>query len=104
MQLISKPFGGYKNVLEIDDVYFEDDYLPAYVKESLKISKREEQFNIKINTVANALGMKNTRWGRMTIIMFAFWAVLTSIACFLKPDFLNLTLSLMGLFIFLDPQ
>jgi hypothetical protein len=35
MQLISKPFGGYKNVLEIDDIYFEDEYMPSNVKNLL---------------------------------------------------------------------
>ena len=35
MQLISKPFGGYKNILEIDDIYFEDEYMPSNVKNLL---------------------------------------------------------------------
>jgi hypothetical protein len=27
MQLISKPFGGYRNIIELDDVHLEDPFL-----------------------------------------------------------------------------
>lgn len=27
LQVIAKPFGGYRNILEIDDVHFEDGFL-----------------------------------------------------------------------------
>ena len=29
MQLICKPFGGYRNILNVDDLYFEDDMMPG---------------------------------------------------------------------------
>jgi hypothetical protein len=32
LQIITKPFGGYRNVLEIEDIYFEDQYLPDNLK------------------------------------------------------------------------
>jgi len=32
MQLISKPFGGYKNILEIDDIHFDDALVSKDVK------------------------------------------------------------------------
>jgi hypothetical protein len=60
--------------------------------------------NVKFNKVANAIGMKNTRWGRLTIIMFGIWTTLTCLTCFMKYDFLNLTMGLVGLFMLLDPQ
>lgn len=28
LQLIAKPFGGYRNIIDIDDIYFEDAYVP----------------------------------------------------------------------------
>ena len=34
MQIISKPFGGYRNILEIDDLHFEDAFLTKDMKES----------------------------------------------------------------------
>jgi hypothetical protein len=30
--LIAKPFGGYINILEIDDIHFEDALLPQNIK------------------------------------------------------------------------
>lgn len=54
--------------------------------------------------IAGNMGMRNTRWARLTIIMFGLWTILTGICCFQKPDFLNLTIGMMGLFIMLDPQ
>lgn len=53
--------------------------------------------------IASTIGMKNTKWARLTIIMFAFWTFLTGVCCFQKADFLNLTVGMMGLFIMLDP-
>lgn len=50
------------------------------------------------------MGMKDTRWARLTIIMYGIFALGTSFICFQKPDFLNLTLAICGLFILLDPQ
>lgn len=32
LQHIAKPFGGYRNVLEIDDVHFEDGFLDLEMK------------------------------------------------------------------------
>ena len=82
MQLISKPFGGYKNILEVDDIYFEDAFLTKDMKGYLKVSKREEDASLTFNIIANKLGMKETRWARVTIIMFFLWTMGTSIACF----------------------
>lgn len=104
MQLISKPFGGYRNILEIDDIHFDDAFLTHEQKEFLKVSDREKQLGMKFGLFANNLGMKNTRWGRLTIILFGLWAMFTAFVCFEKPDFLNLTIAILGLFIFLDPQ
>ena len=54
--------------------------------------------------MAANMGMKNTKWARLTIMMFGVYALGTSFICFQKPDFLNLTLALCGLFMLLDPQ
>lgn len=91
MQIISKPFGGYRNILEIDDIHFEDAFLTKDMKEFLKVTDKEQEYNITFNMVANKMGLKNTRWGRLTIILFGVWAVLTSVVCFEKPDFLNVS-------------
>jgi len=94
MQLISKPFGGYRNVLEIDDIYFEDPMVSDDIKKSLKITKKEEDLSVKFNTVATAMGMhKDTRWGRAAIILVGIWTLYTSLVCFQKPDFLNVSSS-----------
>ena len=82
MQIISKPFGGYRNILEIDDIHFEDAFLTKDMKEFLKVSDKEQEYNIKFNMIANSMGMKNTRWGRLTIICFGMWSILTSVVCF----------------------
>ena len=91
MALISKPFGGYKNILEIDDIHFEDAFLSKNMKEYLKVSKREEDLSLAFNMVASKVGMKDTRWARVTIIMFFIWTMCTSIVCFQKADFLNVS-------------
>lgn len=46
LQLIAKPFGGYRNILEIDDIFFEDAYVPQGVKEFLKVHSLEEKANV----------------------------------------------------------
>lgn len=102
--MISKPFGGYNNILEIDDIHLEDPILPHSTKELLKVSYAEERLNLKFNSVVGAFGMQNTRWGRLAIVLFLLWTMCTSIVCFMKPDFLNLTIGMIGLFMFLDPQ
>lgn len=104
LKLISEPFGGFRNVLEVDDIHFEDPLLPQEYKNRLKVSAKEEALNQQFNAVTNTLGMRQTQWGRLTIFMFAMWSVLTSITCFQKADFLNQTLAVLGLSIFLDPQ
>ena len=101
--MISKPFGGYRNILEIDDIHFEDPLLSKNVKEYLKIRPKEHELNIKFNMIAGKMGLSNTRWARVTIIMFGLWTICTSLVCFQKPDFLNLTIAIMGLLILLDP-
>jgi hypothetical protein len=35
LQHIAKPFGGYRNILEIDDVHFEDGFLDPEMKKKL---------------------------------------------------------------------
>jgi|DEB0MinimDraft_12_1074336.scaffolds.fasta_scaffold54845_2 hypothetical protein len=60
--------------------------------------------SVRFNMIANKIGMQNTRWARLTIILFGLWTMATSFVCFEKPDFLNLTIGIMGLFMFLDPQ
>ena len=82
MQLISKPFGGYRNILEIDDIHFEDAFLTNDMKTYLKVYKREEDLSLAFNIVTNKLGMKETRWARVTIIMFGIWTMCTSVVCF----------------------
>lgn len=91
MQIITKPFGGYRNILEIDDIHFEDAFVSKDVKEFLKVSDKELALNIKFNMVTGSIGMKNTRWGRLTIILFGLWTIATSLVCFQKPDFLNVS-------------
>ena len=92
MQLISKPFGGYRNIIELDDVHFEDAFLGKDVKMFLQVSEREQNFNQRFNQVTNQLGMRDTKWGRLTIILFGFWTIATSFTCFQKPDFLNVSM------------
>mmetsp|Transcript_20856 Transcript_20856/g.32190 ORF Transcript_20856/g.32190 Transcript_20856/m.32190 type:complete len:98 (+) Transcript_20856:1561-1854(+) len=50
------------------------------------------------------LGIRETRWGRAAILGFALWTIMTCFVCFQKPDFMNLTVSILGLFLLLDPQ
>jgi len=82
LKLISMPFGGYRNILEVDDLHFEDNILKPEYKQMLKVSAMEEQFNSKFNAVTNTIGMKNTRWGRLTITLYGIWAMLTCVTCF----------------------
>ena len=91
MQLISKPFGGYRNIIDLDDVHFEDAFLGKDVKMFLQVSEREQNFNVKFNQVTNSLGMRDTKWGRLTILLFGFWTIATSFVCFQKADFLNVS-------------
>lgn len=57
------------------------------------------------NMAVSGMGLgKDTKWGKAAIYMFGIWTIATSFVCFEKPDFLNLTIGIMGLFLFLDPQ
>ena len=38
LQVIAKPFGGYRNILEIDDIHFEDGLVTPEIKEMLKVT------------------------------------------------------------------
>jgi len=69
----------------------------------MRVGEREEKLKVKFNMIANGLGLKNTKWARVAIIFYAFWAFLTCFVCFEKPDFLNLTFAILGLFLLLDP-
>lgn len=48
----------------------------------LAVSERENNLNIKFNMIASSWGMRNTKWGRLTIQMFALFAIGTSFICF----------------------
>ena len=89
--MIAKPFGGYRNIISIDDIYFEDPYVSQDVKQFLKVGPYEEKMNVKFNEVAGNIGLRNTEWGKATIYMFGFWTIGTSFVCFEKPDFLNVS-------------
>lgn len=104
LRLISDPFGGFRNVLDIDDLYFQDQMMPTKVKEQLQVRAFEDNLNQKFNAVSNGMGMKDTKWGRLTILMFAFWSLLTALCCFEKADLLNQTIAVNGLMIMIDPQ
>lgn len=91
LQLIAKPFGGYRNIIAIDDLYFEDAYVPQNVKQFLKVRHFEEKVNQRFNLTMSRFGWKDTRWGRLTIYMFGVWTILTSFCCFEKVDFLNVS-------------
>ena len=82
LQIIAKPFGGYRNILEIDDVHFEDGFIDSDMKKKLQVTQREQDLNVQFNMVAGNLGLRNTRWARLTIIMFGLWTILTGICCF----------------------
>lgn len=104
LQLISKPFGGYRNIIDLDDVHLEDPFLTPKTKEWLRVSQKEEQFNVYFNTITYSLGLSNAKWGKVAIYMFVLWSLITGVICFQKADFLNLTMAILGLFMMLDPQ
>ena len=91
LQLIAKPFGGYINILDVDDVHFEDPMMPENVKAALAVSTFEEKINQRFNLVGGSLGLRDTKWGRAAIILFGLWASITCIVCFEKADFLNVS-------------
>jgi len=53
--------------------------------------------------LSSNLGMRDTKWGQLAIFLFGIWTIATSIVCFEKADFLNLTIGAVGLLILLDP-
>jgi hypothetical protein len=65
--------------------------MPTGVKHFLKVGAYEEQMNVKFNTVAGSMGLRNTQWGKATIYMFGLWTIGSSFVCFEKPDFLNVS-------------
>lgn len=90
--LIAKPFGGYINILEVDDLYFEDSMMPNAAKELLKVNEWEERMNQRFNMMGGSVvGMKDTRWGRAAIFMFGFWALSTTYVMFERPDCINVS-------------
>ena len=91
LQLIAKPFGGYINILDVDDVHFEDAMIPVGVKQALAVSTFEEKINQRFNLVGGSLGLRETKWGRAAIILFGLWTAITCIVCFEKADFLNVS-------------
>ena len=104
LQLIAKPFGAYINIIDIDDLHFEDKYLSQNVKQKLAVTPFEEAFSLQFNLVVAKMGFRDTQWGRLAIIMFAIWCVSICFVCFYKADFLNLTIGVVGLYLLLDPQ
>jgi len=42
LESISKPFGGYRNIIEIDDIHFEDGFLSPEHKKLLAVSDKEQ--------------------------------------------------------------
>lgn len=45
LELIAKPFGGYINILEVDDIHFDNPNMPASVKQALAVQPFEEKLN-----------------------------------------------------------
>lgn len=82
LQLIAKPFGAYINIVDIDDVHFEDKFLSTDVKQKLAVSQFEEALSLKFNLVVSRMGFRDTQWGRLAIIMFAVWCLCTCFVCF----------------------
>lgn len=56
LQLIAKPFGAYRNVISVDDVHFEDAFLPGNIKEMLQVGSFESGLNQQIQVYANRMG------------------------------------------------
>ena len=114
LQLLAKPFGGYISVLDVDDVYFDNEMMPTVVKQRLQVTDFEHSLNQRFNLMGGTLGLRDTRWANCAIYLFAAWTAATCIVCFEKADFLNvstndsdalqLTIGLVGLMLFLDPQ
>ena len=82
LMVICKPFGGYRNIVEIDDIHFEDGFLTPQQKQRLAVQPREQQLNVQFNMMASSMGLKNTKWARLTIMMFGAYALGTSFICF----------------------
>lgn len=94
LQLIAKPFGAYINIIDIDDIHFEDKFLSNTMKQKLAVREFEKAFSVKFNMVAAKMGLRDTQWGRLAIIMFSLWCLCTCFVCFQKPDFLNVSVYL----------
>ena len=91
LNMIAKPFGGYINIIDVDDIHFEDEMMPSGIKKTLAVSEFEEKLNQQFNMVGGSLGLRETRWGRAAILLFAIWTVFTALVCFGKPDYLNVS-------------
>ena len=88
LQLIARPFGAYINIVDIDDVHFEDKYISSNLKQKLAVKEVEEALSLRFNIVVAKMGFRDTQWGRLAIIMFAIWCLSTCFVCFQKADFL----------------
>ena len=82
LQLIARPFGAYINIIDIDDVHFEDKYLSSNMKQKLAVSSLEEKMSLQFNMMVAKMGFRDTQWGRLAIIMFAIWCLCTCFVCF----------------------
>ena len=91
LKLICAAFGGYVNIIDIDDVHFEDPMMPPTVKSALQVTSFEEKLNQRFNLLGGTAGMRDTKWGRAGIILFGLWTALTCVVCFEKADFLNVS-------------
>jgi len=89
--VITKPFGAYVNVIDIDDVHFEDAFLSQGMKNKLAVTETEKNINYRFNQITGHMGLRETPWGKASIIMYAIWTMVTSFICFEKPDFLNVS-------------
>lgn len=93
LSLITKKFGAYINIVDIDDTHFEDQFLSRRFKERLQVTHKEEALSNKYNIILAKMGFRDTKWGRVSIIMFAIWTLFTCFICFEKADFLNVSLN-----------
>jgi hypothetical protein len=101
--VLAKPFGAYRNTIHINDIYFDDSLMHLDVKNFLKVRDAEERLNLQFNVLSSKMGLRDTHWGQLAIKFFGLWTILTTMVCYEKPDFLNATISALGLAVMLDP-
>lgn len=60
LRALAGPFGGYRNVLNVDDIYFEDNMMTPGLKNYLQVTDKERGMNVKFNEMAAKFGLRNT--------------------------------------------